>query len=48
MEFKKIQFSDTNAQKIYDNYLRQIQSVTRMLSKEDQNDILMEMNSHVF
>lgn len=48
MEFKKIQFRNADAQKIYENYLKQIQTVTKKLSKEDQNDILMELNSHIF
>ena len=48
MEFKKIQFRSTDAQKIYENYLKQIQSATKKLSKEDQTDILMELNSHSF
>lgn len=48
MEFKKIQFRSADAQKIYENYLKQIQSATKKLSKEDQTDILMELNSHIF
>lgn len=48
MTFKKIQFKDAEAQKIYENYLATIQTATRRLSKEDQNDILMELNSHIF
>lgn len=48
MEFKKIQFRSADAQKIYENYLKQIRSVTKKLSNEDQNDILMELNSHIF
>lgn len=48
MEFKKIQFRSADAQKIYENYLKQIQSATKKLSNEDQNDILMELNSHIF
>lgn len=48
MEFKKIQFKNTEAQKIYENYVKQIQLATNNLSSEDQNDILMEMNSHIY
>jgi uncharacterized membrane protein len=48
MEFKKIQFKNADAQKIYENYLRQIQSAIKKLNKEDKNDILMEMNSHIY
>jgi len=48
MEFKKIQLKNTDAQKIYENYLKQIQSATKKLNKEDQRDVLMELNSHIF
>ena len=48
MELTKINFKDTNAQKIYENYLKQIQLATKKLSKEDQQDILMELNSHIY
>ena len=48
MKFKKIQFKNADAQKIYENYLKQIYSATKKLSNEDQNDILMELNSHIF
>ncbi|GAA4026567.1 hypothetical protein GCM10022386_07430 [Flavobacterium cheonhonense] len=48
MEFKKIQFKNADAQKIYENYLRQIQSAIKKLNQEDKNDILMEMNSHIY
>lgn len=48
MRFKKIQFSDNNAQKIYENYLQQIESATKVLSKADRIDVLAEMNSHIY
>ena len=48
MEFKKIQLKNTDAQKIYENYLKQIQTATNKLNKEDQRDVLMELNSHIF
>lgn len=48
MEFKKIQFKNADSQKIYENYLKQIQSAIKKLNQEDQNDILMEMNSHIY
>ena len=47
-EFKKIQFKNADSQKIYENYLKQIQSAIKKLNQEDQNDILMEMNSHIY
>jgi hypothetical protein len=48
MNFKKIQFDSNDAQKIYENYLKQIKSATKKLSSDDQNDILMELNSHIY
>lgn len=48
MKFKKIKFKNADAQNIYENYLKQIQSVTKRLSLEDRNDILLELNSHIY
>ena len=48
MELNKINFKNANAQKIYENYLLQIQLATKQLSKADQQDILMELNSHIY
>lgn len=48
MEFKKIQFKNSDAQKVYDNYIKQILSATKTLNRDDQNDILMELNSHIY
>ncbi|MEG0926964.1 hypothetical protein [Chryseobacterium sp.] len=48
MKFEKIQFKNAEAQNIYENYLKQIQSATKKLSREDHNDILMELNSHIY
>ncbi|MGO1245805.1 MAG: HAAS signaling domain-containing protein, partial [Sphingobacterium sp.] len=48
MRFKKLQFSDNNAQKVYENYLQQIESATKVLSQADRNDVLAEMNSHIY
>ncbi|MEF9479405.1 hypothetical protein OWR28_18140 [Chryseobacterium sp. 1B4] len=48
MKFEKIQFKNADAQDIYENYLKQIQSATKKLSREDHTDILMEFNSHIY
>lgn len=48
MEYKKIVFKNPEAQKVYDNYIKQILTATKLLNKEDQNDILMELNSHIY
>lgn len=48
MEFKKISFSEKNAQRVYDNYINSIKNVTRSLSEKDREDVLMEFNSHIY
>lgn len=48
MEFRKIIFKNTESLKIYDKYMEQINSVTKKLSETDRQDILMEMNSHIY
>lgn len=48
MEFRKITFKNTESQKIYDKYMEQINSATKKLSETDRQDILMEMNSHIY
>lgn len=48
MEFKKISFSEKNAQRVYDNYIKSIKNVTKSLSTKDREDVLMEFNSHIY
>ena len=48
MKFKKIEFQDKSAQRVYNNYIKSIEAAVKPLSKEDRLDILMEMNSHIF
>lgn len=48
MKFKEISFKDPNAQRIYINYLGRIKSSIKSLSKENQNDTLLEINSHIY
>ena len=45
---KLIEFKDPSAQKLYRNYIKQAEKATKVLSTEDQEDILMEMNSHIY
>ena len=44
---KKIKFENLSAQKIYDSYMRRIERTIRSLSKSDQKEIAMELNSHI-
>lgn len=48
MEFKEIQFTDSNAQRVYKNYINNIKNVTKPLSQADRNEVLMEFNSHIY
>ncbi len=48
MEFKEIQFTDSNAQRVYHNYIVNIKNVTKPLSKTDSQEVLMEFNSHIY
>ena len=48
MEFKEIQFMDSNAQRVYRNYIQSIKNATKQLCAEDSLEILMEFNSHLY
>ena len=48
MKFKEIEFTDKNAQRVYENYLKRIKRVTKPISKEDAQEVLMEFNSHIY
>lgn len=48
MKFKEIQFTDSNAQRVYKNYINSIKNVTKPLSQFDRNEVLMEFNSHIY
>ena len=48
MEFKEIQFMDSNAQRVYRNYIQSIKNATKQLYAEDALEILMEFNSHLY
>jgi len=45
---KNIEFNDKSAQKIYDSYFRRIRRTISVLAKSDQEDVLMEFNSHIY
>lgn len=45
---KLIDFKNKNSQRIYTDYLNRSKHVLRLLSKEDQEDSLMELNSYIF
>lgn len=45
---RNIRFSDKNATQLYDKYISDVKQIINTLRKEDQEDILMELNSHIY
>ena len=45
---KRIIFTNPTAQKIYDDYFKRVSRCINILSATDQQDVLMELNSHVY
>lgn len=45
---KKIIFKKESAQKSYDDYFNKVKKAIKILSDEDKEDILMEINSHIY
>ena len=45
---KRIDFKNTSAQKIYNDYFKRIERCSTVLSKEDRTDLIMEFNSHIY
>lgn len=48
MKIEEIKFSQIASQRIYSDYMKRVKKVTSSLSNEDQNDIYMEFNSHIY
>jgi len=45
---KAIEFTTSSANKVYTDYLKRIKRTTSKLSRTDQEDVLMEFNSHIY
>jgi len=45
---KRIIFTNPTAQRIYDDYFKRVSRCVRILAKDDQHEIMMEFNSHVY
>jgi uncharacterized membrane protein len=45
---KSLQFTGSNAQRIYYDYISRCKKAVRLLSSSDQEDCLMEINSHIY
>nr|WP_315223391.1 hypothetical protein [uncultured Flavobacterium sp.] len=48
MKIEAIQFEQKASQRIYNDYMKRIKKATNSLSKDNQDDIYMEFNSHIF
>lgn len=45
---KNINFENKSAKKIYDSYIGRARKTLDVLSKQDREDIMMEINSHIY
>jgi uncharacterized membrane protein len=45
---KKLSFTTPTAQKIYNDYFNRVSRCTRTLPEDDQREIMMEVNSHIY
>jgi uncharacterized membrane protein len=43
-----LSFKNNSAQRIYNDYIKRCKNATRILSKGDQEDCLLEINSHIY
>lgn len=48
MKIKEIEFKETAPKRVYDSYIKRIKKAIRPLPSSDQNDILLEFNSHIY
>lgn len=48
MKLKEITFEDKNAARIYRDYLNRVEKTIRVLDKENRQEILLEINSHIY
>ena len=48
MNYKALKFDDSNAQRVYNNYMRRLQKVIKPIPAADREEVLMEFNSHIY
>ena len=48
MKIENIKFNEVASQRIYNDYMKRVIKATNSLSTENQNDIYMEINSHIY
>ena len=45
---KNIEFKNPLSQRIYNDYLKRVKRNLALLSKNDQHEMMMEINSHIY
>lgn len=48
MKTENIKFSHEASKRVYNDYMKRVKKATTSLSKQNQDDIYMEFNSHIF
>jgi hypothetical protein len=48
MKFKEIAFKDNSSNRIYQDYMLRVKHAIKLLNKENQHEILLEINSHIY
>ncbi|WP_232789299.1 HAAS signaling domain-containing protein [Sphingobacterium sp. UDSM-2020] len=48
MKFKEIEFENRNCTRIYRDYLKRVRNTVKVLNEQNQQEILLEINSHLF
>jgi len=48
MKFQEIKFTDNNAKRLYKDYINRVKSMVKGLNKENQQECLLEINSHIY
>ena len=48
MKIKEIQFKESSSKRVYENYMNRIKKTVRTLSSNDQKEVLLEFNSHIY
>lgn len=48
MKIENIKFSQEASKRVYNDYMKRVKKMTSSLTKQNQDDIYMEFNSHIF
>lgn len=48
MKIENIKFSQEASKRVYNDYMKRVKKATNSLSKQNQDDVYMEFNSHIF